>query len=107
MAEKFGANAKLAGQVSGELSNIRSNMKSMGDMFDRYDGATGSSRIEEALEEFFSESSDNREKMDGLLKRGAGLLRGLSDGVEAADAALVKNLQPKHGSKAAKSPSET
>jgi hypothetical protein len=83
-------------------------MNSMGELFDRYDGATGSSAIEGALEEFFSESSDNREKMDELLKRASGLLRGLAEGVESVDTGLTDSLKPKHGSdKPASSPSAT
>lgn len=98
MAETFGGNPQVADQMSRQLAQIRSEMTSMGRIFDGYEGATGSGRIEDALREFFSESSDNREKMDGLLERASGLLRGLADGTNEVDQALVTSLTPESGS---------
>ena len=80
MARTFGCDRQAASQMSTELAQIRSDMTAMGRIFDGYHGATGSGRIEQALAEFFSDSSDNREKMDGLLERASGLLAGLAEG---------------------------
>jgi hypothetical protein len=97
MAERFSADPPAAGQVSKELAEIRSAMGSMGRTFDGFDGAVGSSAIEEALEEFFSESSDNRESMEKLLKRASGLLRGLAEGTTSVDGGLAGSLTPSGG----------
>lgn len=94
MAETFGCDPQVAGQIAGELAQIRSGMTSMGQVFDAYGGATGSSDIEEALDRFFSKSSDNRENMDGLLERASGLLRGLAEGTLSVDQGLAGSLEP-------------
>lgn len=94
MAGTFGADPQVAGQMSAQLAQIRSAMTSMDRTFDNYGGATGSTRVAEALQEFFSESSDNREKMDGLLERAAGLLGGLAEGTTSVDTALRDSLVP-------------
>lgn len=97
MAGTFGCDPQAAGRMSGELAQIRSGMTAMGRIFDRYDGATGSGRIERALEEFFAQSSDNREKMDGLLERASGLLAGLAEGTTSVDKGLAGSLEPTGG----------
>lgn len=97
MADKFGANPQAAGQMAADLAEIRSAMKGMGATFDRYDDAVGSARISEALDEFFSESSDNREAMDGLLNRASRMLRGLDDGTTSIDHELAKALSQRSG----------
>ncbi|MGH3840215.1 MAG: hypothetical protein ACRDS0_02030 [Pseudonocardiaceae bacterium] len=95
MAESFGADPKVAGQMSGDLGTIRSAMTSTGQTFDQYGGATGSSRVADALQHFFSHSSDNRKNMDGLLERASGLLGGLSQGVTSVDTSLRDSLESK------------
>lgn len=95
MAGTFGADPQAAGQMSTELGQIRSAMTSMDRIFDEYGGATGSTRIAKALQKFFSESSDNRKKMDGLLERASGLLRGLAEGTTSVDTALRNSLETK------------
>jgi hypothetical protein len=97
MAEKFGANPRAAGDMSSELARVRSAMRGMGSTFDRYDDAVGSARVAEALDQFFSESSDNRESMDGLLKRASGMLRGLHDGTTSVDDGLAGALSGPDG----------
>lgn len=94
MAGTFGSNPQVAGQMSRELAAVRSEMLSMGKIFDGFDGATGSRRVEAALDEFFSKSSDNRKKMDGLLERASGLLGGLAEGTMAVDEGLAGALEP-------------
>lgn len=95
MAGTFGCDQQAADRMSGELAQIRSDMASMGRIFQGYDGATGSKGIEGALEGFFSDSSDNREKMDALLERASGLLGGLAEGTAAVDKSLADSLEPK------------
>ncbi|MDQ2706947.1 MAG: hypothetical protein M3Z25_04630 [Actinomycetota bacterium] len=84
--------------MSAELAQTRSAMKSMDRIFDGYGGATGSTDVEHALEGFFSHSSDNRKKMDGLLERASGLLGGLAEGTTSVDKALNDSLQSAGGS---------
>lgn len=98
MAKKFGSDPRVAEQVSRELSQIRSNMKSMGRIFEGFDGASASTRIEQELDNFFSKSSDYRDKMDGLLERASGLLAGLAEGTTAVDTELAGSLEPEDGS---------
>lgn len=102
MAGTFGANPQVARAVSQELAQVRSEMDSMGRTFDGYHGATGSARIESALHEFFAQSSDNRKKMDDLLKRASGLLQGLAEGTTSVDTRLAHSLDSTHGSPAVK-----
>jgi len=92
MAGAFGANPQVAGQMSQELATVRSEMTSMGSTFDGFDGATGSRRIEAALDDFFSKTSDNRKKMNDLLERASGLLGGLAEGTMAVDKGLADAL---------------
>lgn len=94
MADIFGSDPQVAEQMSGELADIRSAIASMGRVFEGFEGATASARIEEALGEFFSESSDYRENMDGLLERASGLLAGLAEGTTAVDEGLATSLEP-------------
>ena len=67
-------------------------MQSLQGTFDAFDGATGSSRIEKALDEFFANSTDSRAALDGLLERAAALLTALVEGTSAVDEALRNSL---------------
>lgn len=104
MADKFGANPDLAGRISKELGEIRDDMSSMGKTFERYDQATRSSSIEDALTDFYDDSSDNRDKLDKLLKRASGMLHGLAKGTHSVDAGLAKSLDQHHGHSAHRPP---
>jgi hypothetical protein len=94
MAEKFGADPQVAGDMASELGRIRSDMGSLGRAIDRSDDATGSGRVQAALRDFFDDSSDSREKLDGLLERAAGMLRGLAEGTTSVDRGLAGALEP-------------
>lgn len=94
MAEKFSADPQVAGDVARELNRIRTDMRSLGRTIDRYDDVTGSARVQAALHDFFDDSSDNREKLDGLLERAAGMLRGLAEGTTSVDKGLAGALEP-------------
>jgi hypothetical protein len=94
MAERFGADPQVAADVARELSRIRTDMMSLGRAIDGYDDAIGSDRVRAALRDFFDESSDNRENLDGLLNRGAGMLRGLAEGTTSVDTGLAGALEP-------------
>lgn len=98
MAGTFGCDPQAAGRMSEELARIRSSLTSMGRIFESYAGATASDRIEHALQEFYSHSSDNRENMDALLERASGLLRGLAEGTNSVDQGLAGSLEPANGS---------
>ena len=95
MAERFSVDLEPAAQLSRDLSQIRADLMS-GGQFTVGADVTGSPQVVEALREFFADSSDNRHRMEDLLERAAGLLRGLIDGVQALDASLAGSLQP-HG----------
>jgi hypothetical protein len=94
MAEKFSADPQVAGDVARELNRIRTDMRSLGRTIDRYDDVTGSGRVQAALRDFFDDSSDNREKLDGLLERAVGMLRGLAEGTRSVDKGLAGALEP-------------
>ena len=94
-ASSFGANPRAASEVSRELSRIRSEMGTLAKGRGDLKGVTGSKSVEEALDRFFSESSDNRKAMDELLKGASSLLRALADGTTSVDQALAGALQPK------------
>lgn len=94
MAGRFGCNPAVAGQVARALAEVRSDMDSLGTFFDRFDGVTGSTRVESALDALFAESSDNRSRMGKLLDRASGLLRALAQGTTDVDAALAKSFEP-------------
>ena len=104
MAASFGCDPVMAAKVARALAEIHIDMDSLGTLFDHFDGVTGSTRVESALDEFFAESSDNRSRMGKLLERASGLLRGLAEGTAAVDADLAKALAP---SKGTASPSST
>ncbi|WP_322769202.1 hypothetical protein [Frankia sp. Cr1] len=93
-ASVFGCDPEVARQVSGELADIRAALSSLGAAFDGLHGQTGSGEVETALHHFVSQSSDRRESLDKLLERASGLLRGLADGVSAADSGLAGALPP-------------
>jgi hypothetical protein len=92
MADRFKANPQIAGQVARELDQIRADMGSLGETLSGYDDATGSREVQDALEDFFGDSSDNREKMNKLLERAAGLLDGLAEGATNLDRNLAGSL---------------
>ena len=92
-AEAFGADIQAVMQASRELAQIRSDMNSLANSRAGFEGATGSGRVEKALDHFFSESSDNRENMEKLLERSAGLLQGLAEGTASIDKAMADALQ--------------
>lgn len=94
MAGRFGCNPAVAGQVARALAEVRTDMDSLGAFFDGFDGATGSTRVESALDDFFADSSDNRSRMGKLLERASGLLQGLAEGTTEVDAALAKSFEP-------------
>ncbi|MGH3903920.1 MAG: hypothetical protein ACRDTE_07010 [Pseudonocardiaceae bacterium] len=94
MADIFGSDPQVADEMSRELAQIRSRMKSMGRIFEGFEGATASSRIEGELDTFFSKSSDYRDNMDGLLERASGLLGGLAEGTTSVDEGLATSLEP-------------
>jgi hypothetical protein len=92
MADRFKCDPQAAAQVARDLTQVRTDMTSMGSTFDEYDDATGSRRIRDALHEFFKDSSDSRKKMSDLLERAAGLLSGLAEGATAVDRGLADAL---------------
>lgn len=104
MADKFGADPQVAGEMSKELAGIRSDMGAIRGLFDGYDGATGSARVESALDDFYTDSSDSREKLDQLLERAAGLLGGLAEGTTSVDKGLAGSLTPRDGAGAEPGP---
>ncbi|HEY8201099.1 MAG TPA: hypothetical protein VII47_07075 [Actinomycetota bacterium] len=96
-ADVFGVATQAVGQASQELAQIRSDMASLADNRSGFEGVTGSNRVEDALSNFFSDSSDNREKMDKLLERSSGLLKSLAEGTASIDRAMAGALQVEGG----------
>lgn len=94
MADRFRADPEAAGRAADELARIRADLAAAERIIEGYEQATGSSRVRDALRDFFDDSSDNREKMNDLLERASGLLRGLSEGTRAVDVGLGDALEP-------------
>ncbi|TMR96385.1 hypothetical protein [Nonomuraea basaltis] len=95
MAEEFTADRQEAAIVSRDLKSIRAALD--GGKIGALDARTGSERVDEAVRTFFEESSDNRERMNQLLERAAGLLDALVEGTGRLDASLAGSLSTKTG----------
>ena len=91
----FGCNPAVAGQIAQQLNGIKSSLEAFGQDKRPFEGVTGSQRVEKALNDFFSDSSDSRDKMRGLLDRAAGLLGGLAEGTTGVDQGLAGSLEVK------------
>ncbi|GAA3126787.1 hypothetical protein [Nonomuraea salmonea] len=85
MAEEFSANRLEAASVARDLKAIRAAL----DGGPAQAQPTGSPKADAALRCFVAESSDNRERMDQLLERAAGLLDALVTGTGELDGALA------------------
>ena len=107
MASSFGANPQVAADVARTLSTIRSDLTGLGSTFASYRGASGSTRIDAALDNFFADCSDSRDAMDKLLQRAAGLLNGLATGTKSVDTSLANALDTKPGSTPRPAPTPT
>ena len=94
MADRFRCNPQVAAEMSRQLSQVRADVGSLGDAIDRSGSETGSPRIQDALHDFFHDSSDSREKLDKLLERAAGMLAGLAEGTTTLDSGLSDALDP-------------
>jgi hypothetical protein len=90
VADEFGVDAELAAEMGRHLAEIRSSFNDLRSSFEG--GVTGSARVQSALENFVSESSDVREKLDKELERAAGMLTGLATGARDLDNALAESV---------------
>ncbi|MGN9841526.1 hypothetical protein ACTMTI_25705 [Nonomuraea sp. H19] len=90
MAEEFTADRQEAASVSRDLKSIRAALD--GGKIGALDARTGSAKVDDALRTFFEESSDNRERMNQLLERAAGLLDALVEGTGQLDGSLADSL---------------
>ena len=88
MADEFGVDAQVAAEMGRHLAEIRASFNDLRSTFEG--GVTGSSLVQRALEDFVSESSDVREKLDKELERAAGMLTGLATGAQQLDGALAE-----------------
>ncbi|MCF6468857.1 hypothetical protein FAF44_10710 [Nonomuraea sp. MG754425] len=95
MAEEFTADRQEAAKVSGDLKAVRAALD--GGRSGALDARTGSQRVDDAVRRFFEESSDNRERMDQLLERAAGLLDALVEGTGTLDGSLAGSLSTGSG----------
>ena len=94
MADRFAADPLEAGRVAQELTGIRSGLNAAGGLFAGAE-ATGSDRVQGALQRFQDDSTENRTHMGAQLDRAAGMLFGLADGATAVDQALSDALDRK------------
>jgi hypothetical protein len=90
MAEQFGVDARAASRTATELAQIRATVTDLGGVLNGQGGVTGSARIRGALDDFVSDSSDARKKMDGELERATGMLSGLATGATTLDGSLAE-----------------
>ncbi|MFB4272591.1 hypothetical protein [Nonomuraea sp. GTA35] len=95
MAEEFTANRQEAANVSRDLKAIRAALD--GGRAGALDARTGSEKVDDAVRRFFEESSDNRERMNQLLERAAGLLDALVEGTGTLDGSLADSLSTSTG----------
>ncbi|SEH00448.1 hypothetical protein SAMN05444920_116183 [Nonomuraea solani] len=95
MAEEFTADRQEATNVSRDLKSIRAALD--GGKVGALDARTGSEKVDDVLRRFFAESSDNRERMNGLLERAAGLLDALVEGTGTLDGSLAESLSTTSG----------
>ncbi|MCK2214917.1 hypothetical protein MF672_014145 [Actinomadura sp. ATCC 31491] len=95
MADEFGADLREAAAVARDLKSIRAALD--GGRLGALAAHSGSAKVDEAVRTFFAESSDNRERMDRLLDRAAGLLDALVEGATRLDAGLADSLTTKTG----------
>jgi hypothetical protein len=91
-ASAFGCDPQAAARLSDQLSGIRQSMVDTVNGIRAFGGATGSQRVEEALDRFFTQSSERRKTTVEALERAAGLLRMLAEGTAAVDAELSAGL---------------
>ncbi|WP_188195460.1 hypothetical protein [Nonomuraea sp. SYSU D8015] len=96
MAEEFTADRREAANVSRDLKAILAALD--GGTIGALDAGTGSEKVDAAVRTFFEESSDNRERMNQLLERAAGLLDALVEGTGELDASLSESLSTRSGS---------
>ncbi len=94
VAGEFGADLQAAADVASDLRSIRSELSGIADDIGDAGSATGSPKVASALHHFVSNSSDNRKKLDNMLKGAAGLLQGLVDGARKVDTSLNDALTP-------------
>ncbi|MEV0622957.1 hypothetical protein AB0I81_57235 [Nonomuraea sp. NPDC050404] len=95
MAEEFTADRREAASVSRDLKAIRSALD--GGQAGAQDAKTGSEKVDDAVRRFFEESSDNRERMNQLLERAAGMLDALVEGTGTLDGSLAESLSTSTG----------
>ncbi|MDP9830648.1 hypothetical protein [Kineosporia succinea] len=89
MADAFGVDAQVAGQVARNLADIRNSFNDLKNVFGSGGGVTGSARVQRALDDFADQSSDVREKLDGMLERASGMMSGLATGAQQLDQGLA------------------
>ncbi len=98
MADSFAADPQEADRMARELTGIRSELDAADSWFAGAE-ATGSARIQQALQRFREDSAESRAHMGELLERAAGLLFGLAEGATAVDQALAGALEPEQPAK--------
>jgi hypothetical protein len=91
MADVFGVDTAAVAATASELSQIRASLGGLGD-FAGHGDVTGSARVRGALENFVTQSSDARRKLDSELERAAGLLSGLAEGATTLDSSLAESV---------------
>ncbi|GLY29097.1 hypothetical protein [Kineosporia sp. NBRC 101731] len=89
MADSFGVDVRVAEEMARHLADIRTSFNDLQNIFGSQGGVTGSSRVQSALDDFASESSDVRKKLDESLERAAGMLSGLATGAGQLDTGLA------------------
>lgn len=88
MADAFGVDAQVAGQVARNLADIRNSFNDLKNVFGSAAGDR-SARVQRALDDFADQSSDVREKLDGMLERASGMMSGLATGAQQLDQGLA------------------
>jgi hypothetical protein len=91
-ASEFGCNLDGVQATAAQLSGVHNSLEHFDKNADAHAGDIGSSVIQQALQEFYDESSDQREKITGSVGALASMLQGVYDGVVQVDNALAGSL---------------
>jgi hypothetical protein len=88
----FACNVEAVDATAQRLRDVLDELQHFGDRDDAYDGALASQPIRSALDHFYDDSSDQRDKVKGSVEALAQMLQGLVDGVRQVDKALYDSL---------------
>jgi hypothetical protein len=88
----FACDVEAVDATARRLRDVLDELQHFGDRDDTYAAALASQPIQSALDDFYHDSSDQRDKIKGSVDALAQMLQGLADGVRQVDKALHDSL---------------